>query len=124
MHAQMYVMGDKYDIPDLREVAARKFAEWCLDLSLPTAEHLAVPLLKSFQDVLPLAYKSVPETDDTLRRPIARVFKTHLTTFPHLVKNDEYRSYCLEYPLFGLDVQMAILLVPEEEASDSSNEYE
>ncbi|KAL9626831.1 MAG: hypothetical protein Q9204_007006, partial [Flavoplaca sp. TL-2023a] len=124
LDAQMYVMGDKYDIPDLRKVAARKFAYLCFHLSLDPTEDMAVGYMQFFQDILPLAYKCLPETDDALRRPIAKVFRSHLTAFPYLVKIDEYRSYCLEYPLFGLDVQMAILLIPEEGEGGSSSEDE
>lgn len=105
LHARMYIMGDKYDVPDLRKVAARKFAHWCEELSRnPQGKKAAVHINYFLRVVVP-AYKDLPETDRTLRKPFTKGLARFLNASPDLLNHEHYRDMCLEYPLFGLDMQ-------------------
>ena len=111
-HAQMYIMGDKYDIPDLRNIAAGEFALFCELITKIFRRGLEEPAgtyFKTFWNMVCLVYKSLPEADATLRKPLAGAFASYIVMSPQLVTTDEYRFCCLQYPFFGLDMQMEIL---------------
>ncbi|KAL9626694.1 MAG: hypothetical protein Q9204_007109 [Flavoplaca sp. TL-2023a] len=111
LHAGMYVMGDKFDIPDLRMIASEKFSYICELLRTIPPKDLAGWYLQLFRDVLPLAFNHLPESDQALRKPLAQTIAPCIIANPTMVDNEDYRSYCLEYPLFGLDMQKEILRV-------------
>lgn len=121
-------MGDKYDIPDLRNIAAGKFASFCT-VSTEILCHMlkrqpAATCLETFCDMVCLVYTSLPEADDTLRKPLAGAFASYIVTSPQLVTSAEYRFCCLQYPLFGLDMQMEILFPGQAVKPDCSVEKE
>ncbi|KAL8833854.1 MAG: hypothetical protein Q9176_007772 [Flavoplaca citrina] len=115
LHAQMYVMGDKFDVSDLRKIAARRVADSCESFGKEYHRHpeeqLAASYLKIFRDVVCLAYKSLPEMDFALSRPLAKTIAPWLAAYPHLLKNPDYQFCCIQFPLFGLDMQAEILFV-------------
>ncbi|KAL9029265.1 MAG: hypothetical protein Q9180_007050 [Flavoplaca navasiana] len=111
LHAGMYIMGDKFDIPDLRMIAIGKFTYVCEMLRTIPPERQPELYWSLFRDVLPLAFNDLPESDQALRKPLAQTIAPCVIANPNMVNSGDYRSYCLEYPLFGLDMQTEILRV-------------
>ncbi|KAL8876834.1 MAG: hypothetical protein Q9198_005034 [Flavoplaca austrocitrina] len=111
LHAGMYIIGDKFDIPDLRMIAIGKFTCHCEALGTIQPKRLLEWYPGLFRDVLPLAFNHLPESDQALRKPLAQTIAPCIIANPTMVDSEDYRSYCLEYPLFGLDMQKEILRV-------------
>ena len=58
LHVGMYILGDKYDIPDLKDFAKSKVALAFGDQTAPRED---------FLNVITLVYECTPETDRNLR---------------------------------------------------------
>lgn len=81
VHAQMYSLGDKYDLPALKKEAARRFEE---DVETPgeTKRETTLTLLS----VVPLIYSTTPDTDAGLRDPVVRqIYRRYNTASKHFV---------------------------------------
>ncbi|KAL8990888.1 MAG: hypothetical protein Q9169_008005, partial [Polycauliona sp. 2 TL-2023] len=78
-HAQMYILGEKYNVSDLKEVAAGKFAHWCAKLgqALRDKERRLLPCFLKF---VPLAFNSLPGMHHSLQGPLVTALVTYLTT--------------------------------------------
>lgn len=97
VHAQMYSLGDKYDLPALKKEAARRFEE---DVETPgeTRRETTLTLLS----VVPLIYSTTPDTDAGLRDPVVRqIYRRYTTASKHFV--DELDT-ALQVRQFARDV--------------------
>ena len=75
VHAKMYALGDKYDIPNLRRLAFAKFG-----VCIKSAE-------VSNEDVLAagrVVYENLPRTDDKLRKLVVYYTQTRMLELTHL----------------------------------------
>lgn len=69
LHAQMYEVGDKYDVTGLKELAREKFLRACAkfwddDLFAPAAHH---------------AFTTAPEDDYGLRNVVSNIISQHMS---------------------------------------------
>ncbi len=58
-----------------------------------------------------IIYDCLPELDRALRKPLTKTLARFLNASPELINLKEYRDCCLEFPLFGLDMQKESLLL-------------
>ena len=96
LNAQMYAIADKYDIPSLKEEAARKFDAVILELkenqSMKT--HTGAGLFDQMMEAIPCIYSSTPDGDhhlrDRAREVIHHIFRKHPwpPILPTLIDND------------------------------------
>ena len=74
LNAQMYAIADKYDIPSLKEEAARKFDVVILELKENQIEtHTGASLFDEMMEAIPYIYSSTPDGDRPLRNRAAEV---------------------------------------------------
>lgn len=96
VHAQMYSLGDKYDVPSLKKEAARRFVE---DVEIPRHSKCEIPTLLS---VVSVVYVTTPESDRTLRDVVVRqIFQRYDTASKHFV---EELDTALEVRQFARDI--------------------
>ncbi|KAI4089139.1 MAG: hypothetical protein LQ339_008607 [Xanthoria mediterranea] len=103
--------ADKYDVPDLRQIALQTFTHWCEKLSSRPQAEEAAEYLDLFLYAVYTVYECLPELDGSLRKPLTKALARFLNASPALINLEEYRDRCLEYPLFGLDMQKESLLL-------------
>lgn len=96
VHAQMYSLGDKYDLPGLKKEAARRFNE---DIRIPGDSKSEILTLLS---VVPIVYTTTPDTDRGLRNHVVRqVFQRYGIASKHFV---EELDTALEIRQFARDI--------------------
>lgn len=96
VHAQMYSLGDKYDLPGLKKEAARRFNE---DIRIPGDSKSEILTLLS---VVPIVYTTTPDTDRGLRNHVVRqVFQRYGIASKHFV---EELDTALEVRQFARDI--------------------
>ena len=80
VHAQMYSLGDKYDLPGLKREAARRFTE---DVKFPgDCKSETLTLLS----VVRIVYTTTPDSDRCLRNLLVRqIFERYNTASKHFV---------------------------------------
>ena len=66
INAQMYALGDKYDIAGLKELAAEKFII-ATQVYYPGVSDINVQILKELTDMVDVVYSSTPGSDRRLR---------------------------------------------------------
>ena len=108
----MYRMGDKYGIPDLKDLTSDTFAitlEWY-------TEHISARALAA---LIRLIYDSTPESDPGLRHPVLAYAKQHLKS---LLALEDFKTVLAEIPDFSyqLLVQEVESRVGEEPATKKS----
>lgn len=96
VHAQMYGLGDKYDLPSLEKEAARRFGE---DVKIPGhSKRETLTLLSVVQTV----YKTTPDSDRGLRNLIVgQIFQRYGKASKHFV---EELDNALEVRQFARDI--------------------
>ncbi len=81
VHAQMYSLGDKYDIPSLKKEAARRFRE---DVGIPGNRKCETLTLLSVVDKI---YTTTPDSDRGLRNFVVQeIFQRYSTVSKHFVE--------------------------------------
>ena len=96
VHAQMYSLGDKYDLPGLKREAARRFTE---DVKIPGDCKSETLILLS---VVPIVYTITPDSDRRLRNLLVRrIFERYDTASKHFV---EELDRALEVRHFARDI--------------------
>ena len=96
VHAQMYRLGDKYDLPGLKKEAARRFIN---DIAIPGDKKRETLTLLS---VIPTIYSATPDSDRGLRDLVARhIFQRYRTASKHFIKE---LDTALEVPQFAGDI--------------------
>lgn len=81
VHAQMYSLGDKYDLAGLKKEAARRFIN---DIAIPRDKKGETLTLLS---VIPTIYTTTPDSDRGLRDLVARhVFQRYDIASKHFIK--------------------------------------
>ena len=86
VHAQMYSLGDKYDLPGLKKEAVRRFIN---DIAIPGDKKCETLTLLS---VIPNVYTTTPESDRGLRDLVARhVFQRYKIASKHFTKRTRHR---------------------------------
>ena len=81
VHVQMYMLGDKYDVPSLKKEAARRFGE---DVKIPGDRKCETLTLLS---VVPQIYTTTPASDRGLRNLVVQqIFQRYNTASKHLVE--------------------------------------
>lgn len=91
LHVSVYQIGDKYDVPRLKEYAREKFASairtcWKMD---------------DFPVTISEAYSTTPAADRGFRNLIVG---TCLQYFDKLLENDDFRAVLRETPGFAADL--------------------
>ena len=96
VHAQMYSLGDKYDLPGLKKDAVRRFIG---DIAIPGDKKCETLTLLS---VIPIIYTTTPDSDRSLRDLVARhIFQRYRTASKHFNKE---LDTALELPQFAGDI--------------------
>ncbi len=96
VHAQMYSLGDKYDIPSLKKEAARRFRE---DVGIPGNRKCETLTLLSVVDKI---YTTTPDSDRGLRNfLVQQIFQRYNTASKHFV---EELDTALEVRQFARDL--------------------
>ena len=96
VHAQMYSLGDKFDLPGLKKEAARRFIN---DIAIPGDKKRETLTLLS---VIPTVYTTTPDSDRGLRDLVARhIFQRYRTASKHFIKE---LDTALEVPQFAGDI--------------------
>ena len=96
VHAQIYSLGDKYDIPSLKKEAARRFRE---DVGVPGHRKRETLTLLSVVDKI---YTTTPDSDRGLRDLVVRqIFQRYNTASKHFV---EELDNALEVRQFARDL--------------------
>ena len=96
VHAQMYSLGDKYDLPGLKREAARRFTE---DVKIPADCKSETLTLLS---IVPIVYTTTPDSDRGLRNLLVRqIFERYNTASKHFV---EELDKALEVRHFARDI--------------------
>ena len=81
VHALMYSLGDKYDLPGLNKEAARRFKE---DVEISGDDKCEILTLLS---VVPTVYATTPDSDRGLRNQVVRqIFQGYDTASKHFVE--------------------------------------
>lgn len=95
LHLNMYLLGDKYDIPTLRAAAVHK-------LAIAGERGFTFP---EFLEIIPLAFNSAPTLDDGLREMLVQTTRFRLK---NLLRDEFYGRELLklftEVPDYGLMV--------------------
>ena len=96
VHAQMYSLGDKYDLPGLKNEAVRRFKE---DVKIPGDRKSETLTLLS---VVPTVYTTTPDSDRGLRNLLVQhIFERYNTASKHFV---EELDTALEVHQFARDI--------------------
>ena len=96
VHAQMYSLGDEYDLQGLKKEAARRFIT---DIPIPGDKKRETLTLLS---VIPTIYTTTPDSDRRLRDLVAqRIFQRYRTASRHFLKE---LDTALEVPQFAKDI--------------------
>ena len=96
VHAQMYSLGDKYDLPGLKKEAVRRFID---DIAIPGDKKRETLTLLS---VIPTIYTTTPDSDRGLRDLVAlHIFQRYRTASKHFNKE---LDTALELPQFAGDI--------------------
>lgn len=96
VHAQMYSLGDEYDLQGLKKEAARRFIT---DILIPGDKKRETLTLLS---VIPTIYTTTPDSDRGLRDLVARhIFKRYRFASKHFIKE---LDTALEVPQFAKDI--------------------
>jgi hypothetical protein len=103
LHARMFALADKYEIPDLPSVAADKYSARCLTFWKP------LEFLSSIQDV----YDGTPPSISLLRKIAYTAIRRNLPA----MLNDEtisklYDQAVTEYPDFTKDLLQSYVINP------------
>jgi hypothetical protein len=97
VNAQVYIMGDKYDIGDLKKCSMGKYAE--------VVEHLwNTP---SFPTSAKLLYDNAPQSDRLLCDVIAETAKKNIST---LIHKQDFEDVMVSYGDLAVDVLKLVLL--------------
>lgn len=100
----MYTLGDKYDIPKLREYAKNE-----LQLKLSTSSSL-----RNFFQSIYIVYESTPENDRSLRNVVVMATRLRME---RIVTNDtsksDFADVVKNLPEFAVDLFTDIALKPE-----------
>ena len=96
VHAQMYSLGDKYDLPGLKKEAVRRFIN---DIAIPGDKKRETLTLLS---VIPTVYTATPESDRGLRDLVARhIFQRYKIASKHFIKE---LDTALKVPQFAREI--------------------
>ena len=96
VHAQMYSLGDKYDLPGLKKEALRRFIN---DIAIPGDKKRETLTLLS---VIPTVYTTTPESDRGLRDLVARhIFQRYKIASKLFIKE---LDTALKVPQFARDI--------------------
>ena len=96
VHAQMYSLGDKYDLPGLKKEAVRRFIN---DIAIPGDKKRETLTLLS---VIPTVYTTTPGSDRGLRDLVARhIFQRYKIASKHFIKE---LDTALKIPQFARDI--------------------
>ncbi|KAI5361841.1 Putative BTB/POZ domain-containing protein [Septoria linicola] len=93
LHAQIYALGEKYDIPSLKHLAIRKF-------EVAAACYYDSPELA---DAIDFVYRSTIDTDRGLRNVVLQMFKLH----PQLANTQDIYATIRDTPGLALDLWKA-----------------
>lgn len=97
VNAQVYIMGDKYDIGDLKKCSMGKYAE--------VVEHLwNTP---SFPTSAKLLYDNAPQSDRLLRDVIVETAKKNIST---LIHKQDFEDVMVSHGDLAVDVLKLVLL--------------
>src|SRR6266536_4798428 len=96
MHAQMYSMGDKYAIQDLKTYALAQF-------KVAIASQKGAPLAQSIAE----AYTSTPDNDRGLRDVVLDV--TQASAYTLTVEDSDFQTLACDIPLFGFELLQATM---------------
>ncbi|KAL8735379.1 MAG: hypothetical protein Q9166_000924 [cf. Caloplaca sp. 2 TL-2023] len=99
----MYILGDKYDIDDLKKLSAARFGKWCKELSdniFWDPENYTKYLIAA----VPLVYTAILEEDRALRISLTKALARYLNGNKVLLGESHFKEICLEYPDFGYDM--------------------
>ena len=97
-HAQMYALGDEYDLKDLKEEALWKFKMTIVAIKGHNDE------LKQLIEVIPTVYATTPESDRGLRNVIVA---TGVLNMERLTTLPEFKSVETRVPDYLIEVQAA-----------------
>ena len=96
VHAQMYSLGDKYDLPGLKKEAARRFINDTAILGNKKRKTLTL------LSVIPTIYTTTPDSDRGLRDLVAQhIFQRYKIASKHFI---EELDTALEAPQFARDI--------------------
>ncbi|KAL8775132.1 MAG: hypothetical protein Q9209_000611 [Squamulea sp. 1 TL-2023] len=108
LHMQMFTIGDKYNIPCLKHVAADKFHSLCTYLSnnwnlkaCTNALIAAVPLLYD-------STSTIDDRDSLLRQSLVEQLGEAFVYQFKFVDDTNFKE-CLEYPEFSYDIMKSIM---------------
>ena len=101
LNAQMYSIGDKYDIPSLKGKAAEKFdtAVWELEFGM---YHAGSNVIEEMMKVIPFIYESTPDRDRGLRDRVIEFATYRRGEFEHPGLRDIVEAV----PGFGTDIKV------------------
>lgn len=107
LHAQMYLLGDKYSVEGLKKMAAAKFERWCHDLS-SNVNFDPKTYMGYLLDVVPLVYTN--SQAQALRHSLVKAIACYLNTSLSVLRNDGYKDLFFEYPEFAYDTLTASMV--------------
>lgn len=90
LHTQVYALGEKYDIPSLKQLAKQKF-------EMAAACYYDAPELA---EAIELVYQSTVDTDRGLRDIVLQLFRRH----PQLANTQDIYAVIKETPGLALDL--------------------
>lgn len=99
--AWMWVIADKYDVPDLKAYALSSFESEAADMSSGSTSYTK----DVFITVVPYIYSNTPPNDDSLRRATIRMWRhCGYSAVGCAVKGPEWKDLLGEYPAFASDM--------------------
>ena len=100
-HAQMYALGDEYDIPDLKEEALWKFEK-----AIEAMEGLSDELTDIIE-VIPTVYETTPDGDRSLRDAVVAFGAKNLKQMEDL---PEFKIAATRVPVYLIEVLPGFLI--------------
>lgn len=96
--AQMYVLGDKYDLPDLKAKSSEAFSESILH------SDFSAMLVDDVKGILDLAYHRLPDSDRSLRESLLKAVLARGNDFWIIDGHDKSADLLAQYPQFATEV--------------------
>ncbi|KAH8729058.1 hypothetical protein GQ44DRAFT_701498 [Phaeosphaeriaceae sp. PMI808] len=95
VHARIYTLADRLDLPDLKSLAHSKI-------------HRTASTAKGELAYARFVYKESSPGDSTIRKPVAAFWATRSFSLRHDAE-PEFKAMCLEFPQFSYDVLQLVL---------------
>jgi speckle-type POZ protein len=101
-HARMYKLADRYDVPELRKLARKKFKQSLRALCRDKKDEDYTSFLLAVAEV----YENAPPNDKCLRKIVGKIASQHTET---LMDDDKFQELMDSVPGFSADIARSLI---------------